>query len=62
MLEFANKVLIIGYGSVSKCTLPVLFKHIKIPYKNVTIIDFADQAAAIKKWTDKGVKYFPKRF
>ncbi len=59
MLEFANKVLIIGYGSVSKCTLPVLFKHIKIPYKNVTIIDFADQTAAIKKWTDKGVKYFP---
>ncbi len=58
MLEFGKKVLVIGYGSVSRCTLPVLFKHIKIPYKNVTVIDFMDKADALKAWTDKGVKYF----
>lgn len=58
MIEFGNKVLVIGYGSVSKCTLPILFKHIKIPYANVTVIDFADHTGAIKEWTDKGVKYF----
>lgn len=58
MVEFGNKILVIGYGSVSRCTLPVLFKHIKIPYKNVTVIDFVDQRAAIREWTDKGVKYF----
>jgi homospermidine synthase len=57
MLEFGRKVLVIGYGSVSKCTLPILFKHIKIPYKNVTVMDFADQRAALKEWTDKGVNY-----
>ena len=61
MLEFGKKVLIIGYGSVSKCTLPVLFKHIKIPYKNVTLIDFADMTDAIKEWTDKGIRYFQTR-
>ncbi len=57
-MEFKNKVLIIGYGAVSKCALPILFKHIKIPYKNVTILDFSDQAKALRPWTDRGVKYF----
>ena len=58
MIEFGNKVLVIGYGSVSRCTLPILFKHIKIPYANVTVLDFADHTGAVKEWTDKGVKYF----
>jgi len=58
MVEFKNKVLIIGYGSVSKCTLPILLRHIKIPYKNITIIDFVDKRKALKPWTDKGIKYF----
>ena len=57
MLEFGKKVLIIGYGSVSQCTLPLLFKHIKIPYKNVTLIDFDNKRAALKEWTDKGMNY-----
>lgn len=61
MTRFNNKVLIIGYGSVSKCTLPILFKHIKIPYRNVTLIDFVDQRSAMKKWTDRGVTYCQER-
>ena len=55
--KFKNKVLIIGYGSVGKCTLPVLLKHIDIPYKNITVIDFADKREALIPWTRKGVKY-----
>ncbi len=52
MLKFKNKVLIIGYGSVSKCTIPILLKHIKIPYKNITIIDFVDMGhpALLRMW------------
>jgi homospermidine synthase len=57
IMQFNNKILVIGYGSVSKCTLPLLFKHIQVPYKNVTVMDFADQHAAIKGWTERGVKY-----
>jgi homospermidine synthase len=56
-MEFKNKVLVIGYGSVSKCTLPILFKHIRIPHKNVTIIDFADKRKNLREWIKKGVKY-----
>ena len=58
MMEFGKKILIIGYGSVSKCTLPILLKHIKAPYKNITIIDYVDMRKALKPWTTKGIKYF----
>jgi homospermidine synthase len=58
MLEFGNKVLVIGYGSVARCTIPVLLKHIKIPYKNITVLDYVDKRSALKQWTVKGVKYF----
>lgn len=60
-MEFNKKVLIIGYGSVSQCTLPLLFKHIKIPFENVTILDFDDKHKPLKSWTDKGVKYFQEK-
>ena len=31
MLEFKNKVVFVGYGSVARCTLPIFLKHIKAP-------------------------------
>jgi homospermidine synthase len=35
MIEFKNKILFVGYGAVAECTLPILFKLIKVPAKNV---------------------------
>jgi len=61
MLEFNKKILIIGYGSVSKCTIPILTKLVKVPLKNITIIDFDDKREQLKLWTKKGVKYFRTR-
>jgi len=58
MTEFRNKVLIIGYGSVSRCTIPILLKHVKIPLGNITVIDFADVRKDLKQWTDRGIKYY----
>lgn len=55
--KFDHKIVIIGYGSVSQCTIPILFEKIDVPYKNVTVIDFADKAGALKKYTDKGMNY-----
>lgn len=57
MIEFKNKVLFVGYGAVAECTLPILFRHIKVPAKNVTIMDFENRAAKLKKWTAKGVRF-----
>lgn len=61
MVEFKNKVLFIGYGAVARCTLPIFLKHIKVPYKNITVIDFVDQRKELKPWIAKGIKYFQDR-
>ncbi|HSV42357.1 MAG TPA: saccharopine dehydrogenase C-terminal domain-containing protein [Methanomassiliicoccales archaeon] len=57
MMEFDGKVLIIGYGSVARCTLPILLKHVEIPYSNITIIDFENKSSLLRQWTSRGVKY-----
>ena len=57
MIEFKNKILFVGYGAVAECTLPILFKHIKVPAKNVTVMDFENRAAKLKAWTSKGVRF-----
>ncbi len=59
MLLFSHKILIIGYGSVSKCVLPLLFRHINIPYSSVTIIDAIDMTHdfQLNEWQKKGVHY-----
>nr|HPM42956.1 saccharopine dehydrogenase NADP-binding domain-containing protein [Candidatus Omnitrophota bacterium] len=51
----------IGYGSVAKCALPLLLKHIDIPYKNITVIDFVNKRAELKPWIDKGIRYYQER-
>jgi homospermidine synthase len=60
-LEFRNRVLILGYGAVAKCTLPILLRHVKIPYDRITILDFEDKEAALAPWTAKGIRYFRRR-
>jgi homospermidine synthase len=60
-VEFGKKVLILGYGAVAKCTLPILLSHVKIPYRNITILDFEDKKAALAPWTAKGVRYYQRR-
>ncbi|MBF0594811.1 MAG: homospermidine synthase [Candidatus Omnitrophica bacterium] len=58
MIEFNKKVLIVGYGAVSRCTVPILLKHISIPPQNITIIDFENKAGELKELTSKGIKFF----
>ena len=57
MIAFKNKILFVGYGAVAECTLPILFKHIKVPAKNVTVMDFENRAEKLKPWTSKGVRF-----
>jgi len=54
--KFNNKILIIGYGSVSQCTLPILIDKIDVPLEKITLIDFEDKSKALKRYTDKGLK------
>ena len=55
--EFNKRILFIGYGSVAQCALPMLFKLLKVPAKNITVMDFEDKREALKPMLAKGVKY-----
>ncbi|HOG24154.1 MAG TPA: saccharopine dehydrogenase C-terminal domain-containing protein [Candidatus Omnitrophota bacterium] len=61
MIPFNQRVLCIGFGSVGKCTLPVLLKHIRIPYKNITVLDFEDKRKELAPWIKKGVRFAQER-
>lgn len=61
MVEFKNKILIIGYGSVGRCTLPILLKHIRLPYKNITVVDFVDKRRELAPWIKKGLRFSQER-
>jgi homospermidine synthase len=61
MIEFSKKILFVGYGAVAECTLPILFKHINVAPKNVTVIDFESKEEKLKEWTSKGVRYIRDR-
>jgi homospermidine synthase len=56
-LIFKNKILIVGYGSVARCVLPILLRHISAPYTNITIIDFIDKRRELQPWLRRGVKF-----
>ena len=56
-MKFDGKILVIGCGSVSQCTIPLLLKHLEMPTKNITIMDFVDNRHLVKDALDKGVNY-----
>ena len=61
MLDYNKKILFVGYGAVAQCALPILVKHIKVPAKNITVMDFEDRRAALAPWLKRGVKFAHKR-
>ena len=61
MARFGKKILIVGYGSVSQCTLPILVKELKVPCENITIMDFEDKKDALTPWIKKGLRFVRNR-
>ncbi|MDQ1680416.1 MAG: hypothetical protein QOI42_1275, partial [Frankiaceae bacterium] len=37
-----SRILVIGLGGVSRCTLPLLFAHLPLPASAYTVLDFAN--------------------
>jgi homospermidine synthase len=61
MLEYRNKILFVGYGAVAQCALPILVKHIKVPARDITVMDFEDRRAVLAPWLKRGVTFVQKR-
>ena len=60
-MDFKNRVLIIGYGAVSKCTLPILLRHVNIPLENITIVDFKEKSPELKAYTTRGLRFLKRK-
>jgi homospermidine synthase len=56
-VPFKGRILMIGYGSVGHCTMPLLVKHIDMPLDRITVVDGEDHSADIAKYRAMGVKY-----
>lgn len=61
MAQFEGRVLMVGYGSVAQCALPLLLQKARIPPKRITVMDFEDLRAAIKPYTARGVRFVRNR-
>ncbi len=60
-MKWNKNILIIGYGAVSKCTLPILLEHISIPREKITVIDLEDKKKDLKEYIDSGIKFYKKK-
>ena len=56
-MKFKGKVLVIGLGSVSRCTLPLLLKHLEMPANRITVIDYAEVEAAAREVRASGARF-----
>lgn len=56
-MEFKGKMLVIGCGFVSHCTIPLILKHFKMPAQNITVIDQIDNSHYITAAIEKGIHY-----
>jgi homospermidine synthase len=57
MIGFSGRILFVGYGSVAQCTLPILLKHVNVPFTNITVLDFEDCGEDLRPWTEQGVHW-----
>lgn len=57
MIYFNNKIVILGCGSVAQSVLPILLKLIKMPPKNILIIDINDRKPKIANFIQQGVQF-----
>jgi len=56
-VKFNGKILVIGCGFVSRCTIPLLLKHVEMPPSKITVMDFENFGNFIEKETAQGVKF-----
>lgn len=61
MLTYDKRILFIGFGSVARCTLPILLKHVGIKPESITIIDFNPDEKALAPWVAKGINFVKDR-
>ncbi|MFT3870377.1 MAG: saccharopine dehydrogenase NADP-binding domain-containing protein [Nibricoccus sp.] len=57
MIHTLNKILVVGFGAVAECALPLILKHVPIRANNITILDFEDRRSKLAAWSGSGVRF-----
>jgi len=58
---FAGRILMLGFGCVGQCTLPVIPRHFDVPPSRISVIDADDHAAQFAPFEAMGMHYLPVR-
>ena len=61
MTAWNGKVLMVGYGAVAQCALPILVKEAGVPHKRITVMDFEDRRRELAPYTAHGVRFVRRR-
>jgi hypothetical protein len=57
---FKGRILMIGYGSVGHCTMPMIDRHLDMPLSRVTVLEPDDHSEEIAPYVARGVTYVNK--
>ena len=57
MVEFGGKVLMVGFGSVAQCTLPILLRELRVAPRQITVMDFENKRKEMAPFTAQGVRF-----
>jgi homospermidine synthase len=61
MIAFDKRILLLGFGAVARCTLPILMDHMKVDPRRITIMDFEPNDAALRPWLEQGMTFVNNR-
>ncbi|MDD4628107.1 MAG: saccharopine dehydrogenase NADP-binding domain-containing protein [Candidatus Peribacteraceae bacterium] len=56
-IPFRGNILVLGFGSVAKCTLPLLLRHLDVSPKQITVVDMADVRVFLTDLLKQGLTF-----
>jgi homospermidine synthase len=56
-IPFDGRILMLGCGSVGRCTLPLVRRHVDMPANRITVLDFEDVRPTIEESLKAGVVF-----
>lgn len=56
-MKFKGRILVLGYGSVAQCFVPILIKFLQINPKNITVVDIQNKEDLLADYISKGLLF-----
>ena len=59
--DFDGRILMVGFGTIGQCLLPMLLGALAIEPERVQVLDGDDHRSAVRAWTERGIGYAVRR-